>query len=204
MIDKIHWLGHDSFKITNGLVIYIDPYKLKGEEKADIILVTHDHFDHFSKEDIRQVAKKDTAYVAPPSVAKSLTGDVKPIRRGEKVTIKGITIEAVAAYNIGKDFHPKTSDNVGYILTVEGTRIYHAGDTDVIPEMKNIKTDIALLPCSGTYTMTAQEAANAAAIIKPKIAVPMHWGSIIGSRKDAEEFKRLCTFGGEVRILERL
>ena len=140
--------------------------------------------------------------MAPPSVAKALDGDVRPVKRGQRIKVGDIDIQAVAAYNIGKDFHPRSSDNVGYVVTIEGTRIYHTGDTDVIPEMKEIKTDIALLPCGGTYTLTAQEAAKAVDIIKPKIAVPMHWGSVVGSRKDAEEFVRCCK-NCEVRILDK-
>jgi len=203
VIDRIHWLGHAAFRITNGKVIYIDPYKINHDSpKADLILITHDHFDHFSKEDIIKIKKKETVFVAPPSVAKALDGDVRPVKRGQRIKVGDIDIQAVAAYNIGKDFHPRSSDNVGYVVTIEGTRIYHTGDTDVIPEMKEIKTDIALLPCGGTYTLTAQEAAKAVDIIKPKIAVPMHWGSVVGSRKDAEEFVRCCK-NCEVRILEK-
>ncbi len=201
MIEKIHWLGHASFRISGGKMIYIDPYKIEGGEKADIICITHDHFDHCSQEDIDKISKEGTSFVAPPSAAKKLRGDAVVIRRGESARVQGIDIEAVPAYNIGKEFHPKESDNVGFVLTVEGARIYHAGDTDVIPEMKEIKADIALLPCGGTYTMTAGEAARAADTIRPGIAVPMHWGTVVGSRADAEEFKNLCPC--EVRILEK-
>lgn len=203
MIEKIHWLGHASFKIANGQVIYVDPYKVKEGEKADIILITHDHFDHLSKEDVEKISSAETTIVAPSSSARKFSGDIKEIKQGDKINLKGIDIEVVAAYNIGKDFHPNTSDYVGYIVVVEGTRIYHAGDTDVIPEMKELKVDIALFPVGGTYTMTAKEAAEAAALINPKISIPMHWGSIVGSRSDAEEFAKLCTCGCEVKILEQ-
>jgi len=202
MLENIHWLGHASFKITNRKVIYIDPYQISGGEKADIILLTHDHFDHLSQEDIDKVAKPETIYVAPPSVTKSLSGNIKTINKGDQITVEGIIIEAVASYNIDKEFHPQSADNVGYIATIDGTRIYFAGDTDVIPEMNDVKADIAFLPCGGTYTMTAKEAAEAAKIIKPKIAVPMHYGAIVGSRADAEEFERLCT-DCEVKIMEK-
>ena len=202
MIENIHWLGHASFKITGGKTIYIDPYQISGGEKADIILITHDHFDHLSQEDIEKVAQDDTVFVAPPSVAKQLSGEVKTVNRGEKITVAGIDIEAVASYNIDKDFHPQSSDNVGYVLTIDGTRVYHAGDTDVIEEMKDIRADIALFPVGGTYTMTAKEAAEACKTVGPKVAVPMHWGSVVGSKDDAEEFSRLCG-DCEVRILEK-
>lgn len=203
MIEKLHWLGHASFRIDSDQVIYIDPYKIKaGAAPADLICVTHEHYDHLSPQDIRKIATPQTVFVAPASVAKALSGDVRVIRRGEKATVGKVAVEAVAAYNIGKDFHPRSSDNVGYIITVEGARIYHSGDTDVIPEMGTVKADIVLLPCGGTYTMTAKEAAGAVEVLHPKIVVPMHWGSVVGSRKDAEEFQRLCK-GCEVRILDK-
>jgi len=200
MIENIHWLGHASFKITDEEIIYIDPYQIKDKEKADIILVTHDHFDHCSTEDIKKILKSDTFIVGPKKIDKILKERIKTISPGEKINIKGIEIEGVASYNIGKSFHPKGEENLGFIITIKNTKIYHAGDTDFIPEMKDIKADIALLPVGGTYTMDAKEAAKAANIIKPKIAIPMHWGSIVGSKEDAEEFKRLCNV--EVKILE--
>ncbi|MFA5087889.1 MAG: MBL fold metallo-hydrolase [Candidatus Omnitrophota bacterium] len=201
MIENIHWLGHAAFMITGKAVIYIDPYKIKeGSRKADVLLITHGHADHFSQEDIKKIVKPETIFVAPHLVAPSIDGQVRTVHPGDKINIGDIGIEAVPSYNIGKRFHPPAAKNVGYIVTVLGLRIYHAGDTDVIPEMKNIQTDIALLPCGGTYTMNAQEAAQAAALIKPQIVIPMHGGTGTGSRADADNVKKFCT-GCEVVIL---
>lgn len=203
MLDKIHWLGHASFFI-DGLTakIYIDPYQIKKDFlQADIILITHEHFDHFSIEDIKKIAKADTSIVGPKVIEKKLTFPIKTISPGEKLNIKGIEIEGVPAYNLNKSFHPKSHAYLGFIITVDGSRIYHAGDTDFIPEMKTLKADIVLLPIGGTYTMDAKEAAEAANAINPKFAVPMHWGSIVGSQRDAQAFKEMCKT--EVKILKR-
>ena len=203
MIDKIHWLGHAGFKILDDKVIYIDPYKIKGGQKADIIFFTHDHYDHFSKEDIAKIAKSETIYVLPQLAAQSIKGNVRLMTAGDKIIIGDIAVEAIAAYNMNKDFHPKEKGFLGYILTIKGVRIYHSGDTDVIPEMKEVSCDIALLPIGGTYTMTAQAAAEAVKKFKVKIVVPMHWGTLVGSKEDALEFKNLCPEGVEVRILPK-
>jgi L-ascorbate metabolism protein UlaG (beta-lactamase superfamily) len=208
MIENIHWLGHAGFRIEDDKTIYIDPYQLKGKPpKADLILITHDHFDHFSPDDVAKVAKDDTVIVTIAAVAQKLKGDVRVVKPGDSLTVLDIPIEAVPAYNVnkfrspGEPFHPKESGHVGFILTVGGLRIYHTGDTDVISEMDDIEADIALLPVGGTYTMTADEAAQAANRIKPKVAIPMHHSAIVGSVKDAQRFCDLCQM--EVIILSQ-
>jgi L-ascorbate metabolism protein UlaG (beta-lactamase superfamily) len=208
---KLSWLGHDGFRIQNGKVIYFDPFKIEaGGPKADIILVSHEHFDHCNVEDLAKIITPATIVVAHSQskalLAKLNVREVKIVKPGDKIHINDIIVEAVPAYNIdkfrepGRVFHPKEDGKVGFIATIEGVRIYHAGDTDHIPEMKNVQTDIALLPVSGTYVMTAQEAAEAAGTIKPQIAVPMHYGAIVGDSADAETFKRLAKC--EVKLLE--
>ncbi|GAB4223076.1 MAG: MBL fold metallo-hydrolase [Spirochaetales bacterium] len=201
MIEHVHWLGHDTFKIEGELVIYTDPYQLKRKDTADLILITHEHFDHCSPEDVQKLAWKDTIVVAPADCASKLGGKVKTVKVGDEFTFGGVKIEAVPAYNVNKTFHPKQKGWVGYVITLGETRIYLAGDTDRIPEMKNLgKIDIALLPVSGTYVMTAREAAEAALEdIQPGLAVPMHYGSIVGSEKDAEEFRRLLE--GKIQVV---
>lgn len=202
MVERIYWLGHAGFFIdAPSAKIYIDPYQLKRViSPADIVLITHEHFDHFSPEDIKKVAKDDTVIVGPLSLGSVSNYPMRKIIPGEKINIKGIDIEGFFAYNINKNFHPKNSKYLGFIITVDKTRIYHAGDTDFIPEMKDLKVDIALVPIGGTYTMNAKEASEAVNTFVPKIAIPMHWGNIVGTRQDAEEFKKLCRC--EVRILE--
>lgn len=200
MLKNIHWLGHAGFKITGKRVIYIDPYELRFPEVGDMILITHDHYDHCSPDDVKWLRKGSTVIVAPETCADKFKGDIRVVKPGDTLTVKGITIEAVPAYNLDKQFHPREADGVGYIVTTaEGFRVYHAGDTDLIPEMDAVEADVALLPVGGTYTMDAAEAAQAANRIKPKVAIPMHWGSIVGSRKDAEKFRDLCEV--EVKIL---
>lgn len=208
MRPSIEWLGHDSFRLGDGhTVVYVDPWKLKGSQpKANLILITHDHFDHFSADDIANLTKDGTVVVAPPPVAKQLTGDVRSVRPYETLVVAGLSVETVPAYNIdkfrepGKPFHPKEAGFVGYIITLGGTRVYHAGDSDHTPEMDKVSCDIALVPVSGTYVMTAPEAAAAVNSFRPSLAIPMHYADIVGSLGDAEEFKKLAQV--PVEILE--
>ncbi len=201
-IDNIHWLGHATFRIEDGKTqIYVDPWKLPaGVPKADVILITHGHFDHYSEEDIAKIAQPQTTFVATPDVASKLKGSrAVAASPGGTYTVGQLKIHAVPAYNVNKDFHKKAEGWVGYVITLsDGTRIYHSGDSDVTPEMKNVKTDVALLPCGGTYTMTAAEVAQAANAFKPSVLVPMHWGDIVGSRADAETVSKNFTAGKTV------
>jgi L-ascorbate metabolism protein UlaG (beta-lactamase superfamily) len=201
LLEGITWLGHASFRIKAPQgVIYIDPWKLKDGEPADLILITHGHHDHFSPEDVAKIRTADTMVVSVADVTRRLRGNVKTVKAGDKLTVRGVQIEVVPAYNPAKQFHPKAAGGVGYIITAGGRRIYHAGDTDAIPEMAGIQSDVALLPAGGTYTMTASEAAQVANRIKPGVAVPMHWGTVVGSRADAEAFRNQCEV--PVEILE--
>ena len=162
IIKKIHWLGHDGFRIDSDKIIYFDPYQIKSTVPADIIFISHEHFDHCSEDDIKKIQKKDTVIITDAVTAKKLKGNVTVVKPGDKITVVGIAVEVVPSYNTAKNFHPKSSGMLAFIMTVEGVRVYHAGDTDFIPEMNTLKADIALLPVSGTYVMTAAEAAQAA------------------------------------------
>jgi|SRR3989344_8019982 len=211
---ELEWKGHSGFLIlTNELKIYIDPFKLSsgsGENKADIILITHSHYDHCSIEDLSRIAKDGTIVVCSADCQSKLTKlenkiKIQNLEPGEEKEIEGIRIKAVPAYNIDKQFHSKAEYWNGYVIELEGKRIYHAGDTDFIPEMNDLgKIDIALLPVGGTYTMNADEAAKAAFIIKPKLAIPMHFSSIVGTNEDALRFAELCENEGiEAEVMEK-
>lgn len=189
----IHWLGHASFRIEdNGKQLYIDPWKLPEKcPPADIIFITHSHYDHLSLQDIDKIRNEGTVVVAPKDAATSLKGKVITVVPGETYEVAGLKVETIAAYNLSKQFHPKQNGWVGYCITLStGQRIYHAGDTDFTPEMRKVVCDIALLPCGGNYTMDAKEAAAAANVFKPKGVIPMHWGDIVGSKEDVEVFRK--------------
>jgi len=196
---KIVWLGHDGFRIDGDKIVYFDPYQISPGAKADLILVTHEHFDHCSPGDIAKIQKPETIIVTEKDSAKKLKGNVKVVRPGQTIDADEIKIEAVPAYNTDKAFHPKENGWLGFIVEIEGVRIYHAGDTDFIPEMNQFEVDIALLPVSGTYVMTALEAIEAALAIRPKLAIPMHYGAIVGGEQDAKDFK--VALEGKVEVL---
>lgn len=197
-IQHLQWLGHASFKITGEKNIYIDPFQIKkAYHDADIIIITHEHFDHCSIEDLKKVVTPETIVVTTPDCQSKFSAidikDIQLVEPNKKYIVAGISIETIPAYNTNKQFHPHDNAWVGVVVTMNGKRIYHAGDTDKIPEMSTLKNiDIALLPVSGTYVMTAQEAAEATKQFNPKVAVPMHYGGIVGTKKDAEVFKKLC------------
>jgi L-ascorbate metabolism protein UlaG (beta-lactamase superfamily) len=200
---KLNWLGHDGFRIDTTKTIYFDPYQISGGPKADLILISHDHFDHCSPDDIAKIQQPETVIVTEKIAAKKLKGEVRIVKPGDSIRVDEVKVEAVPSYNVDKDFHPKKKGWLGFIVEVEGVRIYHAGDTDFIQEMKDFKVDIALLPVSGTYVMTADQAIKAALAMKPKLAIPMHYGAIVGDYKDAENFKKALEGKVDVLILHQ-
>jgi len=213
LLDAVEWLGHSGFRIRAGrATIYIDPYRVtNGAPPADVILVTHGHYDHFSPQDVERLSHEGTCVIGPPAVVERVAGNAISVAPGDELEpqgVPGVAIRAVAAYNTSKRdqdgnvFHPREAGFVGYDLNVRGERLYHAGDTDVIPEMDHVVgVDVALLPVSGVYVMTAGEAAEAARRIDPRVAVPMHWGEHIGTYEDAAAFAEKAPV--EVRIMER-
>lgn len=204
---QITWTGHDGFRIrgtnsqNNQVTVYIDPYQLASkyqkQNDADVVLLTHDHFDHLSIDDLKQIINNNTSILSATECVEKLAGlkvkEISGIKPGEKSIIKGLTIEAVPAYNINKKFHPKSDGKVGFIIRINEKRIYHAGDADLIPEMESVDPDIALVPVSGTYVMTAEEAAKAVnELIRPKkVVIPMHYNAVVGTEEDAKKFKKL-------------
>ncbi len=199
---KIIWLRHASVLLEGDKKrVYIDPWEITDPQPADLVLITHDHYDHLSLPDLKAVCTKTTEILAPHGTIGKISGvpgQIRGVEPGEKVTAAGLEVQAVPAYNVGKKFHPRSANNVGYVVTLDGQRIYHAGDTDLIPEMKGLAPDVALLPIGGTYTMDAAEAARAATELGARKVIPMHFGAIVGGDADAARFKELCPVPVEI------
>lgn len=202
MEPKIEWLGHDSFRLTGEKKIYIDPWQISNAaHDADIVLITHDHFDHFVVEDVDKVRNANTVVIGPEMLRGKIDGNLTIVQRGDSLTAQDIPIQVVAAYNVHperQNFHPNHYGGVGYVITLSGKRIYHTGDTDPIPEMKNVKCDIMLVPVSGTYVCTCDEAVQVVKMVQPKLAIPMHWDTIVGSWEDANRFKEMSNVPVEI------
>ncbi len=202
---ELKWLGHSGFLIKNSKIVYIDPYKIRENlPKADLILITHSHYDHCSVADMEKIIQDGTRIIMPADCQSKIARfntqiKMEIIEPMQEINLGDIQISTVPAYNIDKHFHPKEEGWLGYLIKMHNTIIYHSGDTDLIPEMQKLtghkqpgKEFIALLPVGGRFTMNPEEAAETAKLIKPTLAIPMHWGSIIGSEEDAKEFKELC------------
>lgn len=198
MLNNIEVLYHSSIRINKEKTIYIDPFKIdRNYNDADIIFITHDHYDHYSEEDIDKVINENTVIVIPEElltkvlkkgINKNAIITVKP---NQKYMVQGIKFETVPAYNTNKTFHPKENGWVGYVIEINEIKYYIAGDTDITEENKKVKCDVAFVPVGGTYTMDFKEAGQLVNQIQPKVAVPIHYGSVVGTKQDAEEFIKL-------------
>jgi len=202
-IKKIHWLGHDCLRLDGSVTVYFDPFRISPGAGADLILITHDHYDHCSPEDVEKIRKKETTIVTDAASARKLKGDVRVVKAGDRLNVKGVEIEVHPSYNTNKTFHPRKAGMLAFVVTLDGVRYYHAGDTDLIPEMEGLTVDVAFLPVSGTYVMTAEEAVQAARRIKPKVAIPMHYAAIVGTEQDALAFRDALRGEMEVVVLTR-
>lgn len=214
---ELKWLGHAGFLIRNSKVIYIDPYNIsENSEKADLILLTHSHYDHCSVADMQKIVKEGTRIVMTADCqSKVARFDVavrmEVVSPEQEIDLGSVKISTLPAYNTDKHFHPRDEGWVGYLIKMNDVLIYHAGDTDFIPEMQKLtghkqsgKKFVALLPVGGRFTMSAEEAVEAAKVLKPDVVIPMHWGSVVGSEDDAREFCELCREEGvNARVLEK-
>lgn len=209
VIEHITWFGQAAIRIeSENLTIYIDPYQIQESDSADIILITHSHRDHLDPESIARIRQANTIIIGPRSCRKELealeASQLILMAAGEEQEVLGIPIQAVAAYNIKKRrYHPKEKGFLGYILTTNGIRIYHAGDTERIPEMKTFSCDIALTPLGQTYTMNSvKEATQAVLDVKARAAIPIHYGMYEGTPEDAQQFKKMLKDKVNVYILD--
>lgn len=198
MLENIEVLYHSSIRISNNKVIYIDPFKIdKNYNDADIVFITHDHYDHYSDEDIDKVINENTTIIIPEKLLTKLLkkginkNAIITVEPNEKYMVQGIKFETIPSYNTNKTFHPKENGWVGYIITLDDIRYYIAGDTDITEENRKVKCDVAFVPVGGTYTMGFKEAAQLINEIQPKIAVPIHYGSVVGTKQDATDFIKL-------------
>ena len=194
MLQRFTWLKNSAYRWEgDGLTIYIDPWGVGDDApEADVIFITHGHYDHYSPEDIERVRNPTTRIVAPRETAAELSGNVQAVAPGDAVEVGGIKAQAVPAYNVAEDRldkHPKSNGWVGYILQLGDTSYYHAGDTDHVPELESVPAQVAFLPVGGTFTMDASEAAGLARTMSPELAVPMHYGFVAGTPADGERFK---------------
>ena len=198
MLENVEVLCHSSIRINKEKTIYIDPFKIeKNYNDADIVFITHDHYDHYSEEDIDKVINENTIIIIPEELLTKLLrkginkNAIITVEPNEKYMVQGIKFETIPAYNTNKTFHPKENGWVGYSITLDDIRYYIAGDTDITEENRKVKCDVAFVPVGGTYTMNYSEAAELVNIIKPKIAVPIHYGSVVGTKQDATDFIKL-------------
>ena len=198
MLENVEVLYHSSIRINKEKTIYIDPFKIdRNYNDADIVFITHDHYDHYSEEDIDKVINENTTIIIPEELLTKLLrkginkNAIITVEPNKNYMVQGIKFETISAYNTNKTFHPKENGWVGYIIIINGIRYYIAGDTDITEENKQVKCDVAFVPVGGTYTMDFKEAASLINEIKPKIAIPIHYGSIVGTEQDAIDFIRL-------------
>ncbi len=198
MIENLEVLCHSSIRLSKGKTIYFDPFKIKDKyNDADYIFITHSHFDHYSEEDINKIRKEDTIIVAPKDLINKIRlnrfrdENVIIVRANNTYETDDLKFKTIPAYNVNKQFHEKQNGWVGYIVEIDGIKYYVAGDTDITEENRKVECDVALVPVGGTYTMVAEEAAQLVNEIKPKYAVPIHYGEIVGTNEDAQKFINL-------------
>lgn len=197
-LDNVKVLYHSSIRINKGMIIYFDPYNIDiNYNDADLIFITHSHYDHYSEEDINKVRKENTIIVIPEDLYSKVQSNrfddnnIIVVKPNEEHVVNNIKFETVPAYNVDKGFHPKSNGWIGYIVEIEGIRYYIAGDTDINEDNLKVNCDVAFVPVGGTFTMNANEAAELINEIKPKVAIPIHYGSIVGTKQDAIKFVNL-------------